>query len=296
MNSSIMFLQALIDGLLIGGVYAVVAIGLSLAFGVMRIVNWAHGELLMLSIYLSYFIFSWFGLDPYLIMFLNAFVMAGAGYILQRFIISNMLAREKEVEPVSVLLFTAGLGVFLSNLALVIFKGNPKTATTVYTGQSLHAGALYISVPKLISFVIAMICTLALYFFLQKSETGRAIRAASQNRNVVTLMGVNIKKLYNTAFAISVGMVGVAGALLLPYSSVQPTSGSTYSFKSFVIIVLGGQGSVVGALLSGLLVGIIEKTGTLYFSDTTAQIAVFAVFVIVLLLRPNGLFGKKQSV
>lgn len=295
MSSFMMTLQALIDGLLIGGVYAVIAIGLSLAFGVMRIVNWAHGELLMLSIYLSYFIFTWFGIDPYLLMFLTAVLMAGFGYILQRFVISNMLAREKEVEPISVLLFTAGLGVFLSNLALVIFKGNPRTATTVYTGRSIHAGMLYVSVPKLISFVIAMGCTVLLYYFLQKSETGRAIRAASQNRNVVTLMGVNIKRLYNIAFAISVGMVGIAGALLLPYSSVQPTSGTTYSFKSFVIIVLGGQGSVIGALISGLLVGIIEKVGTLYFSDTTAQIAVFAVFVLVLLLRPNGLFGRKQG-
>ncbi|MCI8763317.1 MAG: branched-chain amino acid ABC transporter permease [Lachnospiraceae bacterium] len=295
MSSSMMTLQALIDGLLIGGVYAVIAIGLSLAFGVMRIVNWAHGELLMLSIYISYFIFTWFGIDPYLLMFLTAVLMAGFGYILQRFVISNMLAREKEVEPISVLLFTAGLGVFLSNLALVIFKGNPRTATTVYTGRSIHAGMLYVSVPKLISFVIAMGCTVLLYYFLQKSETGRAIRAASQNRNVVTLMGVNIRRLYNIAFAISVGMVGIAGALLLPYSSVQPTSGTTYSFKSFVIIVLGGQGSVIGALISGLLVGIIEKVGTLYFSDTTAQIAVFAVFVLVLLLRPNGLFGRKQG-
>ena len=295
MSSFIMTLQALIDGLLIGGVYAVIAIGLSLAFGVMRIVNWAHGELLMLSIYTSYFIFTWFGIDPYLLMFLTAVLMAGFGYILQRFVISNMLAREKEVEPISVLLFTAGLGVFLSNLALVIFKGNPRTATTVYPGRSLHVGMLYVSVPKLISFVIAMGCTVLLYYFLQKSETGRAIRAASQNRNVVTLMGVNIKRLYNIAFAISVGMVGIAGALLLPYSSVQPTSGTTYSFKSFVIIVLGGQGSVIGALISGLLVGIIEKVGTLYFSDTTAQIAVFAVFVLVLLLRPNGLFGRKQG-
>lgn len=295
MSSFIMTLQALIDGLLIGGVYAVIAIGLSLAFGVMRIVNWAHGELLMLSIYTSYFIFTWFGIDPYLLMFLTAVLMAGFGYILQRFVISNMLAREKEVEPISVLLFTAGLGVFLSNLALVIFKGNPRTATTVYTGRSLHVGMLYVSVPKLISFVIAMGCTVLLYYFLQKSETGRAIRAASQNRNVVTLMGVNIKRLYNIAFAISVCMVGIAGALLLPYSSVQPTSGTTYSFKSFVIIVLGGQGSVIGALISGLLVGIIEKVGTLYFSDTTAQIAVFAVFVLVLLLRPNGLFGRKQG-
>ena len=154
MSSFIMTLQALIDGLLIGGVYAVIAIGLSLAFGVMRIVNWAHGELLMLSIYTSYFIFTWFGIDPYLLMFLTAVLMAGFGYILQRFVISNMLAREKEVEPISVLLFTAGLGVFLSNLALVIFKGNPRTATTVYTGRSLHVGMLYVSVPKLISFVI----------------------------------------------------------------------------------------------------------------------------------------------
>lgn len=295
MSNFLMLIQALTDGLLIGGVYAVVAIGLSLAFGVMRIVNWAHGELLMLSMYISYFIFMWLGIDPYLIMFLTAIIMAVFGYILQRFVISNMLAREKEVEPVSVLLFTAGLGVFLSNLALVVFKGNPRTATTMYTGQSMHAGDLYISIPKTISFVIAMICTLLLYFFLQKAETGRAIRAASQNRSVVTLMGVNIKRLYNIAFAISVGMVGIAGALLLPYSSVQPTSGATYSFKSFVIIVLGGQGSVIGALISGILVGIIEKVGTLYFSDTAAQIAVFAVFVIVLLFRPNGLFGKKQS-
>ena len=272
MNRFVMLLQALTDGLLIGGVYAVVAIGLSLAFGVMRIVNWAHGELLMLSIYVSYFIFTWLGMDPYLIMFITAAVMAVFGYILQRFVISNILAREKEV-----------------------FKGNPRTATTVYTGKSMHIADLYVSVPKTISFIIAMACTLLLYFFLQKAETGRAIRAASQDRNVVTLMGVNIKKLYNIAFAISVGLVGLSGALLLPYSSVQPTSGATYSFKSFVIIVLGGQGSVMGALISGLLVGVIEKVGTLYFSDTAAQTAVFIVFVIVLLFRPNGLLGKKQS-
>ena len=140
-----------------------------------------------------------------------------------------------------------------------------------------------------------MVCTAALYLFLQRSETGRAIRAASQNRTVVTLMGVNMKRLYNIAFGISVGLVGLSGALLLPYNSVQPTSGATYSFKAFVIIVLGGQGSVIGALLGGLLVGIIEKVGTLYASDTAAQTAVFAVFILVLLFRPNGLLGKKQG-
>lgn len=294
MSKVLMFSQALIDGILIGGVYAVIAVGLSLAFGVMRIVNWAHGELLMLSIYFSYFVFTATGLDPYILMFVTAAVMALFGYILQKFVISNMLAREKEIEPISVLLFTSGLGVFLSNLALVVFKGNPKTATTIYTAKSMNIAGLYVSIPKSISFVIAMVCTVGLYLFLQKSETGRAIRAASQNRGVVVLMGVNLKKLFNIAFAISVGLVGVAGSLLLPYSSVQPTTGSTYSFKSFVIIVLGGQGSVIGALISGILVGVIEKLGTLYFSDTTAQTAVFVVFVIVLLFRPNGLFGGKK--
>jgi len=289
-----MYVQALIDGLLVGGVYATIAVGLSLAFGVMRIINWAHGELLMTGMYISYFIFTATGLDPYLIMLLTAVMMFFVGFFLQKGIISNILERETELEPISVLLFTSGLGLFLSNLALMIFGANPLTANTAYTGKSLQIASIYVSVPKLISFTIAIVCTLALYFFLQRSEMGRAIRATAQNRSVATLMGINMKHIYNVAFGIGIALVGLSGALLLPYLPVVPTVGATFSFKSFVIVVLGGQGSVPGALLGGLLVGIIEKLGTQLVSDSVAQMAVFIVFILVLLFKPYGLLGKKD--
>jgi len=221
-------------------------------------------------------------------------MMFFVGFFLQKGIISNILERETELEPISVLLFTSGLGLFLSNLALMIFGANPLTANTAYTGKSLQIASIYVSVPKLISFTIAIVCTLALYFFLQRSEMGRAIRATAQNRSVATLMGINMKHIYNVAFGIGIALVGLSGALLLPYLPVVPTVGATFSFKSFVIVVLGGQGSVPGALLGGLLVGIIEKLGTQLVSDSVAQMAVFIVFILVLLFKPYGLLGKKD--
>ena len=288
------YLQSLIDGLLIGGVYATIAVGLSLAFGVMRIINWAQGELLMISMYVSYVIFSSLGLDPYIIAIITAVIMFGVEYLLQNTIISNILARESAREPVSVLLFTAGLGMFLSNGVLAIVGSAPVSVITKYSGKMLVIHDIFISVPKLISFVIALLCTLLLYLFLQKSEMGRAIRATSQNRQVATLMGINQKKIYNIAFGISIALVGVSGALLLPYYTVSYSIGSTFSFKSFIIVVLGGKGSVLGALLGGLIVGVIEKIGGQMFSDTYAQMAVFVVFVLVLLFKPNGLLGEKE--
>ena len=288
------YLQSLIDGLLIGGVYATIAVGLSLAFGVMRIINWAQGELLMISMYVSYVIFSSLGLDPYIIVIITAVIMFGVGYLLQNSIISNILARETAREPVSVLLFTAGLGMFLSNGVLAVVGSAPVSVITKYSGKMLVINDIFISVPKLISFVIALLCTLLLYLFLQKSEMGRAIRATAQNRQVATLMGINQKKIYNIAFGISIALVGVSGALLLPYYTVSYSIGSTFSFKSFIIVVLGGKGSVLGALLGGLIVGVIEKIGGQLFSDTYAQMAVFVVFVLVLLFKPNGLLGEKE--
>lgn len=292
---AIMTIQAIIDGLLIGGVYSTIAVGLSLAFGVMRIVNWAQGELLMISMYISYFIFNWLGIDPYLIMFFTASVMFVIGFFLQKTVLSKILARETAVEPISVLLFTAGLGIVLSNGVLAFVGPQYLSAMTPYTAKSMKLFGIYISIPKAISFTIALICTLALYVFLQKSETGRAIRATSQNRHVASLMGVNMKKIYNLAFGISIALVGLSGALLLPYSTLNPDIGSVYSFKCFVIVILGGMGSTMGALLGGLVVGIIERVGTLFFSDSVAQTAVFVVFMLVLLFRPYGLLGKKIS-
>lgn len=189
------YLQSVIDGLLIGGVYATIAVGLSLAFGVMRIINWAQGELLMISMFVSYVLFTSSGMDPYLVMVLTAIIMFGVGYLLQKSVLSHILARESAREPVSVLLFTSGLGMFLSNGVLALVGSNPFSVITQYSGKMIIIGDLFISLSKLISFVIAVVITISLYVFLQKSEMGRAIRATAQNRQVATLMGINQKDL-----------------------------------------------------------------------------------------------------
>ena len=290
-----LFLQSLIDGLLIGGVYTTIAIGLSLAFGVMRIVNFAHGELLMLGMYVSLFVIQFTGLDPYLVIFIAGALMFGVGYLLQYHVINRLLQKEKTREPISVLLFTAGLGMVLSNLAQIFFGPAIKQAKTPYLGKTIVAGDLIVSIPKLISFCIAIMVSLALYLVLQKTEIGRAIRATSQNRTVAKLMGINEKKIFCISFGISLLLVGISGALLMPYFSVYPTVGHVFSFKSFVIVVLGGKGSVIGAMVGGLLVGIIEKLGAQYISESYAQICVFLLFVIILLFKPTGLMSKDKD-
>ena len=289
-----LYLQALIDGLLIGGVYATIAVGLSLSFGVMRIINWAQGELLMVSMYISYFVLSRFNLDPYFGMIITFILMFGVGYLLQGTVLSNLLAKETAREPLSVLLFTSGLGIFLTNVVLSIAGAAPLTATTRYSGMMLNISNIFLSAPKIISFVIACISTITLYIVLQRTEIGRAIRATAQDRRVATLMGINQRKIYNLALGISIGLVGMAGALLIPFFSVSTTVGTTFSFKAFVIVVLGGKGSVLGALLGGFIVGIIEKIGGVIWSDSIAQMLVFIIFIIVLLFRPNGLMGEKD--
>ena len=289
-----MVLQSFIDGLLIGGVYATISVGLSLAFGVMRIINWAQGELLMISMYIAYAIFMALGVDPYIVMVLTAVIMFGVGYLLQNAVISNLLARETAREPISVLLFTSGLGMFLSNGVLAVIGANPLSVITKYSGKMIVIGNLYFSLPRVISFFIAVVVTILLYFFIQRSEMGRAIRATSQNRQVATLMGINQKKIYNIAFAISIALVGMSGGLLLPYYTCSYSIGTTFSFKAFVVVVLGGKGSILGALLGGLIVGVIERVGALFFSETVAQMFVFLIFIIVLLFKPNGLLGEKD--
>lgn len=290
-----MYMQSVVDGLLIGGVYATIAVGLSLAFGVMRIINWAQGELLMISMFISYAIFTHLGFDPYIVMILTAIVMFCVGYLLQRLVLSNILARETAREPISVLLFTSGLGMFLSNGVLALVGSNPFSVITKYSGKMIIVGGMFISLSKLISFFIALFVTVLLYLFLQYSEMGRAIRATAQNRQVATLMGINQRKIYCIAFGISIALVGVAGGLLMPYYTVSYSIGSTFSFKAFVIVVLGGKGSVLGALIGGLIVGLIEKLGGILFTDTIAQMAVFIVFVLVLVFKPNGLLGDKEG-
>lgn len=168
-------------------------------------------------------------------------------------------------------------------------------ARTTYTGKTMKLNDLIISVPKIISFAIAIAVALGLYIVLQKTEIGRAIRATSQNRAVAKLMGINENKIYCISFGISIALVGISGALLIPYFSIYPTVGQVFSFKSFIIVVLGGKGSVIGALLGGLIVGVIEKIGAQYLSESYAQVLVFLLFILILLFKPTGLLSKEKD-
>ena len=289
------FIQALISGLLMGGVYSTIAVGLSLAFGVMRVINWAHGELLMISMYLSFLIINATGWNPYLVIFIVGLIMFIFGYFFQGSVINRLLVREESREPISVLLFTAGLGMILSNFALIVFGANPIMVSTPYQGRTFMVGEVIVSVPRLISFAIAITATFLLYFFLQKTEAGRAIRATSQNRSIAQLMGINQKRIYALAFGIGIALVGISGGLLVPFFSIYPLVGLTFSNRSFIIVVLGGKGSVMGALVGGLIVGLIEQLAGQLLTDAYAQAIVFLLFVFVLLFRPSGLLGRESE-
>ena len=294
MNAQLI-LQAVIDGIMLGGVYASLAVGQSLTFGVMRVINWAQGECLMIAMYIAYYTISLTHLDPYLTLFTTGGIMFLFGYILQKYIFNRIMAREETNETGTALLFTAGLGLALTNLALILFGPTPKLAVTRYQGMKISVNNLIISIPKLISFLIALACTALLYVFLQKSESGRALRATSQNRTVARIMGIKVERLFCLCFGLGFALIGIGASLLSPFFAVYPTVGLSFSFRSFIIVVLGGRGSVEGALLAGILVGLIEKVGGLFMYESYAQALTFVLFVVTLIFRPNGLLGKQTE-
>ena len=287
------YLQSFLDGIVLGGVYATIGVGLSLSYGVMNIINWAHGELLMVSMFISYVLITMFGFDPYLTMFINIPVMFAIGYLLQKNVFSTILKKDKDPEPMSVLIATAGLSMILISVSTMIFGSNPIAAVSKYTGKTIWIGDIVFSVPRLISFVIAIIATVGLYVLLQKTELGRSLRATAQNRHVAKLMGINTDMAYNIAFGMSLALVGIAAALLIPNYTVYPKVGGNYGMKSFVIVLLGGKGNVPGALIGGFVIGIIERIGAVIFTESYAMMLVFALFIVILLVIPDGIFSLK---
>ena len=288
-----LILQALIDGILVGGVYAAIGLGLSLAYGVMGVVNWAHGEVLMVSLFISIYLTKYAGFDPYLTGIINVILLFAVGYVLQKGVFNKLINRGKMAWR-DMMLFTAGMSLFLQALFNLIFGAEAKSTTTRYSGM-LDAGGVMISKPKLISFAIALICCAALYAFVQKSEMGRSLRATSQDRSTAQLMGINANQVYCLCFALSLAMVGLSGALLTPFYQVTPYVGSAFCFKSFVIVALGGKGNIPGALVAGILIGLIEKVGAFFFGDKIAQILIFVLFIAILIFKPEGIMVRKKK-
>jgi branched-chain amino acid transport system permease protein len=288
-------LQASVGGLLMGGIYSLIAIGLSLIFGVMRIINFAHGEFLMVGMYLSYWLIVMLGIDPYIAALIVTPVLFVIGYAFQGAALNTMLIREKAREPLSILLYTAGLSLVLQNVALILFGADARSAATNYTGTTYYADPIIISLPRFYAFAISIACTGLVFWLLEKTEIGRAIRATSQDRTTAKLMGINEQKIYCIAFGIGAALVGLSGALLVPFYYVFPTVGGVFGLRSFIIVVLGGVGSIKGAFYGGILIGLVEAVGTQFMSPAYAEILVFAIFVAVLLFKPAGLFGLEKS-
>jgi branched-chain amino acid transport system permease protein len=287
--------QLLINGILAGALYAAIAVGLSLVFGIMKVINFAHGTFLMIAMYLGFWIWKGLGWEPYFSMVLTIPALFMLGYLIEGYIIEPVFKKEHADvrEPIGVLLLTCGLGLALNNTALLLFTGTQRNLEIPLSVMALEIGDVVISIPRLIAFVGAALMVVLLYLFLTRTMIGKAMNATSQDREAARLIGIDDYKLYRLAFALNTSMVGIAGALLLPFFFVFPEVGELFNLKSFIVVVLGGVGSIPGVILGGLVVGLIESFGTHFLSALGAEVFIFAIFISLLLIRPKGLLGKE---
>ncbi|WP_018133086.1 branched-chain amino acid ABC transporter permease [Effusibacillus pohliae] len=281
-------LQLLVSGVLLGGIYVLVSIGLTLVFGVMKIVNFAHGDFLMLGMFGAFFLFQSLGLNPYV----SIFVMAPALFLLGTIVYQTIVGRTISRSPVVQIFAFIGLSVALQNLALVLFSADYRALNTPLVNKVFQVGPVHVSFALLAAFLVASIITLLLFLFLHYTYTGKAIRSASQDRFAATLMGISNQKIYRFTFALGLGLLGIAGCLLIPIYSVYPTVGEQFALIAFVVVVLGGLGSLPGAVAGGILIGLIETLSSYFIAPSMKQLVYFCVFILILILRPNGLFGK----
>nr|WP_311971241.1 branched-chain amino acid ABC transporter permease [Bradyrhizobium diazoefficiens] len=281
------FIQAILDGLLVGGVYAVISIGLTLVYGVMGIVNFAQAEFLMIGMFVSWFAWAYLGLDPVLAAPLSFAVAFALGWVVQGQLISRVL----KALSVAQIFLTVGLMIVLENGALLAFGSQFRSVTTPYQTMSLSLGSLFISVPYLIAFAMSLACGVALWWFMRTSWFGRAMRATAQNPMAAQLMGIDTALMYKLAFALGVGLTAFGGAVVLPYVTVFPQVGGQFVVLMFTVVVLGGLGSVAGAVVGGLAVGVIQALSALFFPIQLQNLVLFLVFIVVLAVRPQGLVG-----
>jgi branched-chain amino acid transport system permease protein len=280
---------AVLNGLTTGAVYALVALGLTLIYGVLHIINFAHGAALMMALYGVYFLKASFGLDPYLALPIMVPVMFVAGYALQRGIINRASHGKDE----NILLVTLGLSIVLENVALLAFKSDTRTIDTTYSLTTVAIGPAMIAVTKLVAFAGALVASGLLLWVVRGTDLGRAIRAVAREKQGARLVGIDVDHVYAMSFGIGLACLGAAACFLLPAYYVNPLVGNGFVLVAFTIVVLGGMGSFAGALAGGLLIGVVESLGGLWFGESLGQIGIFLLFIAVLLFRPQGLFGAK---
>ena len=290
-------LEDLINGILMGSIYGLTALGLTVIFGVLKVINFAHGSMLMVGMYVAYWAVTLTGFHPYLALILVVPVMYLFGYAMQNVIIKPIFKAEIQVrEPITVIIVTTGVWYILDNLSLLIFGPQYRTLmNNPLKGKMYELWGMMVSVPKLWGFIAAILTALAIYVFLQRTRMGRAIRATSLDREAASLMGINQYRIYNVAFGIGTATAGIAGVALVPFNNVFPSIGVLFDIKGFIIVVLGGLGSIGGAILGGIIVGIIESVGPQFMTATWTEAIVYGLFLLVLFVKPSGLFGVKYD-
>ena len=280
---------SLLNGLTTGAVYALVALGLTLIYGVLHIINFAHGASLMLALYGVYLLNTRLGWDPYLALPLMVAGMFALGYALQRLVINRASHGKDE----NILLVTLGLAIVMENLALLAFSADTRSIDTPYTLRTVPIGPAMIALPKLIAFGGALAVAALLLWIVKRTDLGRAIRAVAKEKQGAKLMGIDVEHVYAMSFGIGLACLGAAACFLLPAYYVNPQVGSGFVLVAFTIVVLGGMGSFSGALLGGLLIGVVESIGGLLLGDSLGQVGIYLIFIAVLLVRPQGLFGER---
>jgi branched-chain amino acid transport system permease protein len=280
--------QGLLSGLLFGGVYSLMAVGLTLIFGVMRVVNFAHGDMMVWGMYLAWLLATRAGLDPYLSFPLCAAALFVLGLLVQRLLVDRIVDAPHEMQ----ILLMLGVALVLENGALMAFGPDPHRVRSPLGAATVWLGPLFVDVARLVTFVVALALTLALYLFLKRTDLGRAMRAAADNAYGALVIGTDVRRVYAAAFGIGAACVGAAGALVSPIVPFQPAGGLSLAVASFNIVIIGGMGSLPGAFLGGLLVSVAESLGAVFLNPSMKELVSFSLLIVILLLRPAGLFGK----
>lgn len=283
--------QLLLSGVMLGGIYAVMSIGLTLIFGVLKIVNFAHGEFLMLAMYVAWAVVSLTGANIYVAMIIVVPVLFGFGQFIYLLIVKPAVDKPHLI----VVFATMGLSIAMQNLALVLMTADLRDVPPMFGGAPIKLGPLYLRVELVLGFAISLAVTLALMVFIKRSYIGKAIRATVQDRDAAMLMGINVPRLFLMTFAGGSALVGLAGCIMLPLYSTFPSVGLNFVLIAYVVVVLGGMGSMEGAFLGGICIGLVQSLSGYYIAPAYGQLFYFLVFLLVMIFRPNGLLGQRGA-